>query len=100
MKGNAMGHADLYDQAADASRQGLQKAEDAARRSIEQLSEGVGDVRDTVTPMLRNVRARVADASDRTMGYVREQPVRSVLAMVAAGTLMYALVRLLGSRSR
>ncbi len=100
MKGNAMGHADLYDQAADASRLGLQKAEDAARRSIEQLSEGVDDVRDAVTPVLRSVRSRVADASDRTMGYVREQPVRSVLALAAAGTLMYALVRLLGSSSR
>ena len=65
-----MGHADLMHEAADA-----------------------------VTPMLRDVRSRVAQASDRTLGYVRDEPVRAAIAAAAVGTLMFALWHLLSSRS-
>ena len=45
------------------------------------------------------VRQQVAQASDRTVGYVREEPVRSVLIAAAAGALLVALVRLISNRS-
>lgn len=54
---------------------------------------------DTVAPMLRDVRSRVAEASDRTLGYVREQPVRTAVAAAAVGTLVFALWHLLSSRN-
>lgn len=44
------------------------------------------------------VRSGVARASDRTVGYVRDEPVRSVLAAAAVGAVVYALARLLLSR--
>ncbi len=83
-----MGHSDLYDQAADASKAGLKKVEDAARRSIDRLADSVDDM-----------RHQVARASDRTLSYVHDQPVRSALVAVAAGALVFGLVRLLSSRS-
>jgi ElaB/YqjD/DUF883 family membrane-anchored ribosome-binding protein len=83
-----MGHSDLYDQAAAASRQGLKKVEDAARRSLDQIADGVG-----------GMRTQVARASERTMDYVHEAPLRSALMALAAGTLVFALVRLLNTRA-
>ncbi|MDR7268654.1 ElaB/YqjD/DUF883 family membrane-anchored ribosome-binding protein [Pelomonas saccharophila] len=65
-----MGHSDLMHQAADA-----------------------------VTPMLRDVSSRVAHASDRTLGYVRNEPVRAAIAAAAVGTLAFALWHLLSSRN-
>ena len=54
---------------------------------------------DAVAPMLRDVRSRVAQASDRTLGYVRDEPVRSAIAAAAVGTLVFALWHLLSSRN-
>jgi len=79
-----MGHSDLYATAADASRQGLQKVEDAARRSLDQIADGVSQV-----------RTQVVRASDRTVGYVKDAPVRSALVALAVGALGYALVKAL-----
>ncbi len=83
-----MGHSDLYSQATEASKAGLEKVEHAARRSIDRLADGVDDM-----------RSQVARLSNRTMGYVHDQPVRSALVAVAAGALVFGLVRLLSSRS-
>lgn len=57
------------------------------------------DAADAVAPMLRDVRSRVALASDRTLGYVRDQPVRTAVAAAAVGTLVFALWHLLSSRN-
>ena len=72
-----MGHSDLY----------LQKVEAAARRGLDQLSDG-----------LDSARSQVSRATDRTLGYVHDAPVRSALAALAVGTLVYAVVRVLSSR--
>jgi ElaB/YqjD/DUF883 family membrane-anchored ribosome-binding protein len=83
-----MGHSDLYASATEASHQSLQKVEGAARRRLDQIADSV-----------ERVRTQMARASDRTVGYVHDAPVRSALVVLAAGTLVYALVRAL-SRSR
>ena len=83
-----MGHSDLYDQATGASRQRLKKVEEAARRSLDQLADGVD-----------GLRSQMARASGRTLDYVHEAPLRSALMALAAGTLAFALVRLLNTRS-
>jgi ElaB/YqjD/DUF883 family membrane-anchored ribosome-binding protein len=83
-----MGHSDLYNQAADTSKLALEKVENAARRSIDRLADSVD-----------GMRTQVARASDRAVGYVHDAPVRSALVAVAAGALVFGLVRLLSSRS-
>ena len=52
-----MGHSDLYATATDASRQGLQKVEGAARRGFDHLADGVDRVRTQVA------RARIAPSA-------------------------------------
>lgn len=94
-----MGHSDLYATAADASRQGLQKVEDAARRTVDQIADRVDSVRNAAAPVIDRVRTQVVNASDRTVSYVQDKPVRSALVAVAAGALVYAVVRAL-SRER
>ncbi|RZL40679.1 MAG: hypothetical protein EOP35_00155 [Rubrivivax sp.] len=74
-----MGHSDQY----------LQKVETTARRGLDQIVDGIG-----------NVRSQVSRATDRTVGYVQDAPVRSALAALAVGTLVYAVVRMLATRSR
>ncbi|MGQ3052534.1 MAG: hypothetical protein ACT6S0_12185 [Roseateles sp.] len=94
-----MGHSDLYNEASEATRNGLHKAESAARRGLDHLGESVSGVRDAVAPVMRDMRSRVVNASDRTIGYVRDEPVRSALVAAAVGTLVFAVWHLLGSRS-
>lgn len=73
-----MGHSDQY----------LQKVETAARRGLDQIADGV-----------HTVRSQVARATDRTVGYVHDAPVRSALVVLAVGTLVFAAVRLLNARN-
>ena len=94
-----MGHADWIDDAAGASRQGLQKARSAAQRGLEHLADGVNDARDAVAPVVQNMRAGVSQAYGRTVGYVRDEPVRSVIVAAAVGTLVYALWHMLSARN-
>ena len=61
--------------------------------------EWVDDAADAVTPLLRNLRSGVSQARARTVGYVRDEPVRSAIVAAAVGTLVYALWHLLSSRS-
>jgi len=94
-----MGQAEhLYDEAVDASKAGLRKVEGAARRGLEHLGDSAAEMRDTVVPMVRNMGSRVAQVSDRTIGYVREQPVRSVMVAAAVGTLIFAAWQMLSTR--
>ncbi|MFG6432188.1 hypothetical protein [Roseateles sp. LYH14W] len=73
-----MGHSDQY----------LQQVETAARRGLGQIADGV-----------HTVRSQVARATDRTVGYVHDAPVRSALVVLAVGTLVFAAVRLLRARN-
>ena len=64
------------------------QAENAARR-------GMDAVRETSAQL----RERATRVSDSTVGYIQEQPVRSMLIAAAAGAALMALLSLLG-RSR
>jgi ElaB/YqjD/DUF883 family membrane-anchored ribosome-binding protein len=68
----------LGERAADAAHQGAQWVRESSERARQQVSR----------------------ISDRAVGQVRDEPVRSVLMAAAAGALLYALARLLASRSR
>jgi ElaB/YqjD/DUF883 family membrane-anchored ribosome-binding protein len=45
------------------------------------------------------VRNRAQWAGERSVGYIRDEPVKSVLVAAAAGAALMALLSLLGSRS-
>ena len=59
----------------------------------------IGEAAGAVAPMLRNARSRAVQASDRTLGYVRDEPVRSAIVAAAVGTLVFAVWHLLSSRN-
>ncbi|PTT78902.1 hypothetical protein DBR42_22540 [Pelomonas sp. HMWF004] len=96
---NTMGHSDLYSDATDDVRQGVDKIERAAHRGLDQVAHRVDSVRDAAGPVIDRLRHQVARASDRTLGYVHEAPVRSALVALAAGAVVFGIVRLLSSRS-
>lgn len=62
-------------------------------------SDLMHEAADAVAPMLRDVRSRVAHASERGLGYVRNEPVHTAIAAAAVGTLAFALWHLLSSRT-
>ena len=62
--------------------------QDLTNRSIERARE-----------MSSQLRDRAYNAGSSTIGYVREQPLKTVLVAVAAGAAIAVLVRLLSSRS-
>lgn len=63
-------------------------AESMARRGIASASE-----------TSRHVRERVAQASDSTVGYIKDEPVKAMLIAAAAGAALVTLIGLF-SRSR
>jgi ElaB/YqjD/DUF883 family membrane-anchored ribosome-binding protein len=67
----------VTDRAADLARQGSEWARDGGQR----------------------VRSQIVRASDRTSRNVRDEPVRTVLMVAAAGALIYAIVHMVGGRS-
>lgn len=111
---------DRFDDATEAARQGLQDSRSAAHRGIDRLADTAGRWQEQAAPAMERVSERASDlarqssqwvrdsgqrmrrqvvrASDRTVGYVRDEPVRSVMIAAAAGALLFALVRMLGSR--
>jgi ElaB/YqjD/DUF883 family membrane-anchored ribosome-binding protein len=69
--------------------------ERATARAGDMAQRGIEAVRDSS----RQLHDTALDASDRTVAYIRAEPVRSVLIAAAAGAVLLALFNLLG-RSR
>jgi len=67
----------------------------AAARVDELTRHGIERARETSN----EVRTQVARAGDRTVGYIQDEPVKSVLIAAAAGAAIAALIGLL-ARSR
>jgi ElaB/YqjD/DUF883 family membrane-anchored ribosome-binding protein len=114
--------------ASNAADQAVETADNAIRSttrfaddSLETLSNRVQDARDQAAPVLSRVaeraealtrrgvsavretsdqvRERALRASDATVGYIKDEPVKSILIAAAAGAALMALVGLI-SRSR
>lgn len=99
----------------------LDATQRVARRSLERLSDGADEMRDHFAPRMQRWAEQAGDlarrgseamrqgserlrdgamqASDRTVGYVRHEPVKSMLIAVAAGAALVALAGLLGRSS-
>jgi ElaB/YqjD/DUF883 family membrane-anchored ribosome-binding protein len=79
---------DAHDKAAPKIVRMAEQAETLVRRGSDALREGS-----------HQVREKAVVASDRTIAYIRDEPVKAVLIAAAAGAAMLALVNLL-TRSR
>jgi ElaB/YqjD/DUF883 family membrane-anchored ribosome-binding protein len=111
---------DFDSDAAAALRRSVREGQRAAHRAIDRLADESADWRDAPAPVIDRlaeragdamrlgamwardggdrVRRRVVDMSDRTVHYVRDDPVRAVLMAAAVGTVLVAVVRLLSAR--
>ena len=113
----------LVDQAALSADNAIRSTQRAANNALDGLAGTVQDVRQQVTPMInrateqasalaqrgmdavretsQQVRERAVRVSDGTVGYIRDEPVKSVLIAAATGAVLMALVGLMGrSNSR
>lgn len=99
------------DHALDQASSGLQRARDRVAPMVSQLAgqaeslarRSMDAVRDTgyeVRHRAARARDRAGEMTDRTAGYVRDEPLKAILIAAAAGAAVMALVSLLGSRSR
>jgi ElaB/YqjD/DUF883 family membrane-anchored ribosome-binding protein len=79
---------ELHDKAVPAINRLASEAESLARRGLE-------SVRDTSA----HLRERAVKASDNTVGYIKDEPLKSVLIAAATGAALMALVSLI-ARSR
>ncbi len=113
----------LVDQAALSADNAIRSTQRAANNALDGLAGTVQDVRQQVTPMInrateqasalaqrgmdavrdtsQQVRERAVRVGDGTVGYIRDEPVKSVLIAAAAGAAVVVLAGLLGnSRGR
>lgn len=80
--------AEWADEARPAINRATERAQDWARQGAQWVSDGSD-----------RVRTQVTRASDRTIDYMRDEPLKSVLMAAAAGALLFAVVKLIGGRS-
>ena len=111
----------LADEAAQSAENAIKSTQRAANGALDSLSSTVQDVRDQAAPAYnrikiqteelaqrgmealrdssRQVRETAAKASDQTVNYIKDEPLKSVLIAAATGAALMALVSLV-SRSR
>jgi ElaB/YqjD/DUF883 family membrane-anchored ribosome-binding protein len=113
--------ADLADRTADGASSAIRSTQQMANDALDRLSDRVDDVRDRAAPAIERwssqaeqaarrgveavrdtsaqLRDRALRASDSTVGYIRDEPVKAMLIAAATGAALMALLGLLG-RSR
>ena len=79
---------DLQHDAVPVLERATARAGDMAQRGIETVRDGS-----------RQLRDRAMDASDKTVAYIKDEPVKSMLIAAATGAALMALITL-ASRSR
>ncbi len=109
------------DQTADGATEAIRATKETANEAFDRLSDKVDDVRDQATPILSRLSAqaeaaarRSADAvretsqqlrekalraTDDTVSYIKDEPVKAVLIAAATGAALMALLSLV-SRTR
>lgn len=112
-------HADrALDHAMETASSGRQYAADALHR----VGDGLHDARDRVTPLMDRTASHAGDyarrgvhavregslalrdkayrASDSTVGYIKDEPIKAILVAAAAGAAIAAIVGYVRSRGR
>jgi ElaB/YqjD/DUF883 family membrane-anchored ribosome-binding protein len=113
--------AGLAEHAADSATAAIRSTQNVANEAFDRLSDKVEDARGRAAPMLNRLttqaemaarrgadvvrdtsnqlREKALQASDTTVGYIRNEPVKAMLIAAATGAALMALIGLLG-RSR
>lgn len=108
----------LADQAVQSADSALKTTQRVANEALDTLSDKVHEVRDQAAPVLNRVaskaeelarrsaeavrdstaqvKERAARASDATVLYIKDEPVKAILIAAAAGAALMALFTLLG----
>lgn len=111
----------LADQGAQSAESAIRATQRSGNEALESLSDKVQDAKAQAAPVLNRVAAKAEElarrgtdavressaqmreralrASDATIGYIKDEPVKSILVAAAAGAALMALVSLL-SRNR
>ena len=109
------------DQAADTAGSALRSTQNATNEAFDKLGDKVNDLRDQAAPTLNRLstqaesmarrgvekvrdtsaqlREKALQASDTTVGYIKDEPVKAMLIAAATGAALMGLVGLM-SRSR
>lgn len=117
----AAGSNSSIDAAAAGAEQAIRSSQRVAHQAVDRLAEGMNDVRaqtgaaldglagnaerirqrslSAVRDGTRRLRERSLDAADTTRGYIRDEPMKSVLIAAAVGAAMMGLITVFG-RSR
>jgi ElaB/YqjD/DUF883 family membrane-anchored ribosome-binding protein len=112
---------DIADGAASTAQGAIRSTQRAADQALDRLSDKVEDVRSQAAPLLNKVtsqaeaaarrgmeavrdtsqqlRERAMQASDMTVAYVKDEPIKAMLIAAATGAMLMGIISLLG-RSR
>ena len=107
----------LADQAAQSADNAIGATQRMANETLSSLSDKVQDVRDQAAPVINRVAAKAQElasrsadvmrdrsallkeqasrAQDMTVGYIKDEPLKSIIIAAAAGAALMALVQLL-----
>jgi ElaB/YqjD/DUF883 family membrane-anchored ribosome-binding protein len=110
------------DQAADSAQSAIRSTQGVANKAMDKLSDTVDNARDQAGPLIdklssqaetavrrsaeavrdttAQVREKAMKASDATVGYIKDEPVKSMLIAAATGAALMALVSLMGRSDR
>ncbi len=111
----------LADQAADSADQAIRSTQRVANATLDRMAGSVQDLRQQAAPLLNRVSAQAGElaqrgvdavrdtsqqlrdkavrASDGTVNYIRDEPVKAMLIAAATGAALMALIGLM-SRNR
>lgn len=111
----------VADKAADAAGNALRSTQNATNQAFDRMNNTVDDLRDEAAPALNRFTAKAEDlarrgadavrdtsaqlkekalqASDTTVGYIKDEPVKSMLIAAATGAVLMGLIGLM-TRSR
>lgn len=71
----------------------VKRGSEIAHKAVDKVAGGAERGVSWVRESGERVRTQASVARDRTAGYVREDPIKSVLMAAAAGALLYAITR-------
>jgi ElaB/YqjD/DUF883 family membrane-anchored ribosome-binding protein len=113
---------DVGDSAANTAQGAIRSTQRATDHAFDRLSGAVEDARSKAAPMLNKVtsqaeaaarrgmeavrdtsqqlRDRAVQASDMTVAYVKDEPIKAMLIAAATGAILMGLISMLAGRSR
>jgi ElaB/YqjD/DUF883 family membrane-anchored ribosome-binding protein len=122
IKSQAQQAQDMGDNAADTAQGAIRSTQRTTDQALNRLSDTVEDVRSKAGPMLNKVtsqaeaaarrgmdavrdtsqqlRERAVQASDMTVAYVKDEPIKAMLIAAATGAVLMGLISMLAGRSR